>query len=136
MREQTQPQPTAEQQSSTRLYLRMLLLLVLATLLAHALPLPWKVASPVLGIAAAVVAIIGLTRALRMKASGNLRAIFVVGLVTSLFLMVISLAQVAFWPMTAEYEQCVRSALTRSAQERCMVEYQQHLQDLSNVLRP
>jgi hypothetical protein len=135
MREQTRPQSTAEQHSSTGLYLRMLLLLVVATLLAHALPLPWKVASPVLGIVAAVVSIIGLTRALRVKAPGNLRAIFVVGLVVSLFLVLLSLAQVAFWPLTAEYEQCIRSALTQSVQDRCMVEYQQHLQDLSNVLR-
>jgi len=135
MREQTRPQSRTEQHSSTGLYLRMLLLLVVATLLAHALPLPWKVAAPVLGIVAAVVSIVGLTRALRVKAPGSLRAIFVVGLVVSLFLVLISAAQVAFWPLTAEYEQCVRSALTRSGQDRCMVEYQQHLQDLSHMLR-
>jgi hypothetical protein len=135
MREQTRPQPAAEQYRSPRLLLRALLLLLLATLLAYALPLPWKVAAPALGIAAVVVSIIGLARALRARAPGSLRAIFVLGLVVSLFFVVTSLAQVAFWPLTAEYEQCIRSALTHSTQERCIVEYERGLQDLSNILK-
>ncbi|NKX53183.1 hypothetical protein [Arthrobacter mobilis] len=135
MREQTRPQPAAELQSSTALFLRMLLLLVLATLLAYPLPLPWKVVAPVLGIATAVVAIIGLRRAVRARATGTLRTVFILGLVVSLFFILTSLAQVVFWPLTADYEQCIRSALTQTAQDRCMAEYEQRLQDLSTFLR-
>ncbi|MFD1211830.1 hypothetical protein ACFQ36_07230 [Arthrobacter sp. GCM10027362] len=135
MREQTRPQPAADQHSSPRLFLRVLFLLVLATLLAYPLPLPWKVAAPALGIAAVVVSIVGLARARRAREAGSLRAIFVLGLVVSLFFVVTALAQVAFWPLTAEYEQCMRSALTHTAQERCTADYEQRLQDLSNILR-
>ncbi|NKX49198.1 hypothetical protein HER39_01095, partial [Arthrobacter deserti] len=95
MREQTRPQPAAEQQSSPGLLLRMLVLLVLATLLAYPLPLPWKVAAPALSIAAVVVAVAGLLRAARTKAAGSLRGIFVVGLAVSAFFVLTSLAQVA-----------------------------------------
>jgi hypothetical protein len=135
MYEQTRRQTAAEQHSSTGLFLRMLFLLVLATLLAYTLPLPWKVAAPVLGIIAGTVSIVGLTRAFRAKAPGSLRAIFVLGLVVSLFFVIISLAQVAFWPLTAEYEQCMRSALTHMGRERCIADYEQRLQDLGNILK-
>lgn len=126
--------PTEEELKSTRFFIRLFVYSIILTLLASYLELPFKVAAPVLGIAALVFGIIGLVKAVRCGFSRLLRVGMAMGLGAALVLTISSAALVAVWPITAEYETCVSQALTVSAQSNCEQIYQDKLTELSEPL--
>ena len=136
MEHDTRPRPSEEQTKNASLYLRVLLLLVLATFLAAALPLPWKIAALVLAVATAVVSIVGLVKSVRHGLPGTLRITFIFGIIVGGFFALTALAQMVFWPLTAQYEECTRLAVTQSAQEQCTNEYSEKLLDYNNLFNP
>jgi len=136
MQQQTRRTPTDVQLKTSSLYLRIVLLLMLATLLASSLPLPWKAATAVIALATAVVSIVGLVKVVRAGMPGTYRITFVLGLITSGFFLLTSLAQIVFWPVTAEFEACTRTAVTQSAQESCAKDYSDQLMQYNQLFNP
>lgn len=106
------------------------MLLLLATLLSASFPLPWKVLGIVFGLAALTVGIIALVGLIRQKAPTLLRISTTVGLVASLFLTMGTGAAVLLWPVTAQYEECMATALTSKAQRQC----EEDLRNLGGLL--
>jgi len=103
---------------------------MLGAFLTATLPLTWKVLGLVFSLAALVLGIFALVRAVRNKLPGLLRITTVVGLVATAFLVLGTGAQVALWPVTAEYEECMSTALTNAAQSTC----QDELSNLGGLL--
>ncbi|MHA7273209.1 hypothetical protein ACX80Z_07235 [Arthrobacter sp. TMT4-20] len=122
--------PEEKELARTRSYFRWFLLAMLGAVLTATLPLPWKVFGLVFGLAALVLGIFALVRAVRDKLPGMLRVTTVIGLAATTFLVLGTGAQVAFWPVTAEYEECMSTALTHSAQSAC----QDELSNLGGLL--
>lgn len=108
------------------------MLLLLATLLGASFPLPWKVLGIVFGLAALTVGIIALVGLVRQKAPTLLRISTTIGLVASLFLTMGTGAAVLLWPVTAQYEECMATALTSKAQRQC----EEDLRNLGGLLDP
>ena len=136
MLQNTRPAPTEEQTKSAGLFIRVLLLLLASTFLATALPLPWKAVAPALAVASIVVAVIGLVKAVRAGLPGSLRLTYVLGVGAGGFFLLTTLAQVLFWPLTAEFEACNQMAVTQSAREECLAAYEDELLNLNDLLRP
>ncbi|MHA7292357.1 hypothetical protein [Arthrobacter sp. HLT1-21] len=122
--------PGEKELARTRTYFRWFLLAMLGAILTGTLPLPWKVFGLVFGLAALVLGIFALVRAVRDKLPGMLRVTTVIGLVATAFLVVGTGAQVALWPVTADYEDCMSTALTNAAQSAC----QDDLMNLGGLL--
>lgn len=136
MQQKTRPAPTEEQTKSAGLFIRLLLLLLASTFLATALPLPWKAVAPALAAASIAVAVIGLVKAVRAGLPGSLRITYVLGIGAGGFFLLTTLAQVLFWPLTADFEACNQLAVTQSAREECLSEYEDKLLNLNDLLNP
>lgn len=115
----TPDKATDEQLASTRTYQRWFMLLLLGTLLTSNLMLPWKLLGLILGMAALTMGILALVKAVRHKLPTFLKITTVIGLAATLFLTLGTAASVLLWPITAEYEECMRTALTNAAQRTC-----------------
>lgn len=126
--------PTDEELKSAKTIIRLFVYSIILALLASYLELPWKVAAPVLGIAALVLGIVGLVKAVRCGFPRLLRVGLAMGLGAALVLTVSTGALVALWPVTAEYETCTSQALTVRAENQCEQTYQDKLQELSEPL--
>ncbi|MBG6180395.1 hypothetical protein [Arthrobacter sp. CAN_A1] len=122
--------PEEQELARTRSYFRWFLLAMLGAVLTGTLPLPWKVLGLVFGLAALVLGIFALVRAVRDKLPGLLRITTVIGLVATAFLVIGTGAQVALWPVTVDYEECMSTALTNAAQSAC----QDELSNLGGLL--
>lgn len=92
---------------------------MVATLLTMVLPLPWKVGAVVLGIGAVVAGARALATAWRGKVRGAVPALLGAGVAFAGLLVVSQLLLLALWPLEVERQECLRRALTVSAQEAC-----------------
>ena len=111
-------------------------LLMLATLVTAALPLPWQAA----GLAFAVVTVVVGVRALQAAWRAGLRTLVPllgVGLAFAMLMSVALGAILALWPLQVERQDCLRDALTISARETCEADFQESLQQrLEQATRP
>ncbi|MGO1536067.1 MAG: hypothetical protein ACTHWM_03995 [Yaniella sp.] len=102
---------------------------MIATYAAMALPLPYKVATPVVAIAA-VVAII---RLFRLASKGEHTMLVwlagTAGLVGAVLFGGVATSQIIMWEPTVTYEQCMAEALTDTALVACEDQYSQSLWD-------
>lgn len=119
----------------TRLfYSRFLGWLILAIVLGYAglqMPLPWRLLSVAAGLFGVVGGVVLFVQCLRRKLS----AVVLIGavLVTvccGLFLLTASL-QLIFWDASAGFEECMRTAVTQRALDRCYSNYEE---DMLSVL--
>ncbi len=102
-------------------------LIMLASLVTAALPLPWQAAALVFALGAIVVGIRAMRAVWRSGVRGALVPVLGVGLVFAA-LMSISLAtMLALWPLQVQRQDCLRDALTISAREACEVQFQDAL---------
>ena len=117
------PAPTEEQRKNAMRYARIFLLLALATMFGSGLVLPWKLLPLALGLAALVVGVIALVKLVRRR-MGVVWPVLVSLALLMTGLTTVGLAgMVALWNDTAEYESCMRSALTLDAVETCQDGY-------------
>lgn len=117
------PAPTDEQRKNAVRYVRVFWLLVVAMLLSSGLVLPWKLLPLALGLTALVVGIIALVKLARRRMGAALPVLVSLGLLITLFTSLGLAGMVAIWGETAEYETCMRSALTLDGVETCQDEY-------------
>ena len=117
------PAPTEEQRKNAMRYVRIFWLLVLATMFSSGLVLPWKLLPLALGLAALVVGIIALVKLARRRMGAAWPVLVSLGLLITVFTTIGLAGMVAIWDDTAEYESCMRSALTLDAVETCQDGY-------------
>jgi hypothetical protein len=110
-------------------------LAMLATLLATGLPLPWKVAAAVFGLAAVVLGVIALRAVWRAGARGALIPVLGTGLALSVLVLFGIVVVLLLWPVQAELERCQRDALTISASEQCQKDFDEAIENLQDSLR-
>lgn len=102
---------------------------MIATYVAMALPLPYKIIAPIFAVAAVVAAI----RLFRLASKGEHTMLVwlagTAGLVGAVFFGGVATSQIIMWGPTADYEQCMAEALTESALVACEDQYSQNLWD-------
>lgn len=126
----TPPRPAdPETLAAVGRHVRLFALLMGATLVTSALPLPWQASAVVFAVGSLVAG----ARALRTVWLAGLRGALPLALGVGLgfgAVMTASLvAMLALWPVQAERQECLRSALTISAQEACEERFEQELTD-------
>lgn len=126
----TEPRPAdPETLATVGRHVRLFALLMGATLITSALPLPWQASALVFALGSLVAG----ARALRTVWLAGLRGALPLALGVGLgFAAVMTLSLVAMltlWPVQAERQACLRSALTISAQEACEERFEQELTD-------
>lgn len=110
-------------------------LFMLAAILLSVLNLPWKVASLAFLAAAVVTGIRALVTIVRGRVRGSLVPMLVLGLVFAMLFSMTLLATFATWPLQVKQQECLRGALTISAQAECQRELEQGLKDWEQQLR-
>lgn len=124
--------PSEKEIAETRKLLRVFMLLLLGTLVTANFPLPWKVLGLLFGLAALTVGILAMVNLVRHKAPALVRISTTIGLVATLLLTMATGAAILLWPLTAQYEECMASALTSKAQGQC----EDDLRNLNGLLTP
>lgn len=111
------PDSEAVQQASRRVM--HFGLVVLATFVTSALPLPWQLAAIAFGITAAVYGVRALRAVKRARLRGGMAPVVTLGLVFSVMVSVSLLGTLSILPMRIELQECLQGALTISAREQC-----------------
>lgn len=102
--------------------------LMLLTLLAGGLPLPWRVAGPLLGVATVVYGVLVVGRVRRLQWRGLLAPMLVVGLaLTGVTTLASTLQLTTNWDVEVQRQQCLERSVTIAAQERCEREYRESI---------
>lgn len=99
-------------------------LFMLAAVLTMQVPLPWQLISIAFALGAVVVGLRALIRVFRQQIRGMISVLLIFGLLLSGMLLVTGLGNLALWDEQMERQQCLRSALTVAAQDRCERAYQ------------
>ncbi len=125
--------PAPSRQDAGRLWgsVRLFALLMVCSVIASGLELPWSVASVAASLAAVVVGIRALTVAARLRVRGLPRVALISGLGLAALTLLMQLAVAATWQLQWEYQQCRAGAITEAGQTAC----QQQLEDGLNRLR-
>lgn len=129
------PPPDPELVARAGRTVRLFGVLLVASVLVSALPLPWRVAALVLAVGAAVAGVRALVAASRARLAGGLVPMLAVGVALTLLLATSTLQTVLPWSVQVEREDCLRGALTHSAQAGCEQDYQDSVQDWLTGLR-
>ena len=108
--------------------------LMLATLLVSALPLPWQAAAVLFAVAALVEGVRGLRSAWRAGVRGALVPMLVMGIVASSLLTLGTAGMIALWPIQMDRQTCLRDALTIASQDQCDSAYQSSIDSLRTRL--
>ncbi|WP_250448645.1 hypothetical protein, partial [Actinotalea sp. C106] len=104
-------------------------LMMLATILAVSLPLPWQAAALAFALGAVVLGIRALRAVWRSGLRGALVAILGFGLGLAALLTLSLVTMLALWPVQMERQSCLRDALTISATTACEDQFQQRLDE-------
>lgn len=123
------PKPTPEQLAGVSRSVLHFGLFMLAAVLTMQVPLPWQLISIAFAAGALVVGIRALLRVFRQQIRGMISVLLIFGLLLSGMLLVTSLSNVAVWDEQMERQQCMRSAITVAAQDRCEQTYQQAIEE-------
>lgn len=115
------PEATGRLLASTLIFT----LLCLGAVVAAQLRLPFGAAALLFLAPALVVGGRALVQAVRGRAGALAVLTLTTGLLLAVMVLVATGVRVAFWPVAADYDRCVRDAITESATEQC----RQHLLD-------
>lgn len=113
------PKLTPEQLAPISRAVLLFGLLMLGAVLTAQIDLPWQVISPLLTIGAMVIGVRTLITVFRQRLGGVVVGLLIGGLALTGLLLLSSLGNLAMWDAQMERQQCLRSALTLSAQDRC-----------------
>lgn len=92
-------------------------------LLASTFPLPYRMAAGVLAILALVWVVRYFIAGARTKKKGNWIVLGILAALSCLYLLLTTLGTIAIWPVQAQYETCIREAITEQASVGCTAEY-------------
>jgi hypothetical protein len=102
---------------------------MLAGLLTMNLPVPWLVGSLGFTLCAVVVGYRALRFAWRSGLRDQMAPLLMFGLTFAMLVGMSSGGRLAMWPVEVEHQECLRRAVTISANERCEVAYQDALKE-------
>lgn len=114
---------------------RMFALLMICSVIAAGLELPWSVAAIGLSIGAIVVGARAVVLAARMSVQGLAKVGLIGGLALAALTLLMQLAVVASWPLQWDYQQCRAGALTEQAEIDCRTELEDRISRLSPLTR-
>lgn len=97
--------------------------LLLCTILAMDLMLPWKLLAAPFAVGVVVIGVIAWKRTVRLKKPGFLRFMLGAGLALGTFVAVASLTPLLFWEASTAYDGCLRQALTIKSEAVCEAEF-------------
>ncbi|MBJ2119557.1 hypothetical protein I6N91_01020 [Arthrobacter sp. MSA 4-2] len=92
---------------------------LVAAVATSSLDLPFKVLGLGFSVLALVLGIATLVRAVRRRLGGLVRVTAAVGVGLAGFLALSTAVLIALWPVTANYEDCIDTALTLEAERAC-----------------
>ena len=108
---------------------------MLGAILLSSLDLPWKVAALAPVAAAFVTGIRALITVIKARVRGSLVPMLVIGLVFSGLFSLTLLGTFATWPLQLKQQECLRGAVTISAEAGCRQDFQQGVLDWEQQLR-
>lgn len=132
----TRPEPDP---AATRAAARQVLhfgLLLLAAVLASTLPLPWQVGALGFVVAAMVVGVRALARAWRAGVRGAVIPMLALGLFSAGLVALTVLSLLVVWPQQLARQECLATAVTISATERCEAEFRRAVEQRFTPARP
>ena len=107
--------------------------LLLCTVLALDLHLPWKLLTVPFAVAAVVLGLRAWKLAGRLKKPVFLRFMLGAGLALGTFVAVTALTPLLFWDATFAYDECLRQALTLKSQAACEAEFTKTMQQFGGA---
>lgn len=107
---------------------RVVGVLLLASVLVTALPVPWQLAAGLFALAALVLGVRGLVIAVRARARGSLPTFLGILVAMSAVWSLLVLASLSVLPMLRERQDCLAGALTITAEKQCQREFSQELE--------
>ncbi len=127
--------PVQTREDATRLWgtVRLFALLMIASVIASGLDLPWSVASILASMAAVVVGIRALMTAARLRVRGTPRVALIAGLGLAGLTLLMQLAVAATWPLQWDYQQCRAGAITEAGEAACQQELEERLSRLGQL---
>ncbi|HLV55942.1 MAG TPA: hypothetical protein VKY71_10270 [Actinotalea caeni] len=119
-------QPTPEEVRGVTTSVMLFGALMMGTLLAGSLPIPWQVAAPFVGLLSLWYGFRALLRVRRLQWRGMLTPMLVAGLLLTMMTTMSATTRVTlFWDEQTAYQRCSERAITIAAQERCDREYRE-----------
>lgn len=104
--------------------------LLIASFITTFLPLPFRMVSVVFSLAAAVWGIIVLVRFWKKNIAHTQLAVFVFGVIASLFMAAMTGSTAARWDTDMKYQTCVSEAITHQSRTQCFTTYQNELKEM------
>ncbi|HLS15187.1 MAG TPA: hypothetical protein VK095_11815 [Beutenbergiaceae bacterium] len=130
------PRPTPEQMAPISKAVLRFGLLMLGAVLTAQLDLPWQLISPLLTVAAIVVGVRTLVSVIRQRLGVTIVVLLSGGLALSGMLLLTSLGSLVMWEAQMDRQQCMRTALTVSAEDQCEAAYQEALTERFGDVTP
>lgn len=121
-----------------RFYSRVIGWLVLALIVAYAglqMPLPWRLVTIAASLVGVSVAVFLLVRAIRKKLPITIMVGALIFITCFAFLLFSAGFQAIFWDASVQFEECLRSAVTERATQRCYENYEHNMLDSIPGLR-
>jgi hypothetical protein len=109
--------------------------LVLASVLVAALPLPWRVASIAFAAAAVVWGVRAWVLAVRTRVRSGLPVALGLGVLVACGWILVGVAWLSFWDAESTHQDCVSHALTVSARQECAQQLDRDVQRRTDELR-
>lgn len=131
----SEPKPVdpAQAQAATRSVLHFGLLM-LATLVATTLQLPWQLIGLITATAAVVVGLRALRRTWRAGMRGALVGALSAGLVMTVTVALTIAAVIPVWRITMDHQDCMATAITHTGQASCRSAYDTAIKEFRNSL--
>ncbi|HZI96068.1 MAG TPA: hypothetical protein VFD41_00930, partial [Actinomycetales bacterium] len=111
-------------------------LLVLASLIANGLPLPWQAGALVFSLVAFVVGVMALRAVLRARMRRLPAVMLGIGLSMTVLLVIGQIGLLALWPLQQDLQECRDRALTLSATEECQRDFDERISELTQLPSP
>jgi hypothetical protein len=121
-----------------RSYARIIGWLVLALVIAYAglqMPVPWRLATIAASLVGVSVAVFLLVRSIRRKLPVTIMVGALVFITCFGFFLFTAGFQAIFWEASVQFDECLRSAVTERATQRCYDTYEQDMLDSIPGLR-
>jgi hypothetical protein len=127
-------QPTAPDPAQTRLAARWLgrfTLLVVASLVAAGLPLPWQAGALAFSLPALVVGALALRAVIRARMRRLPALMLGIGLTMTAFMVIGQIGLLVLWPVQQDLQECRSRALTLSATEQCQRDFDERIEEMT-----
>ena len=109
--------------------------LLILSLLASQLPLPYTLAAPVLIVASIAFGVIALRRSWAISTRNLMTPMLIAGIAMALMMSVTVATKFALWPVEVAHQECTQYALTNTAKAECEADYQQAVTERLDSLR-